>query len=198
MARRYPLAIAANDAVECAAVWPAKPAGSRVAVNSVSGGGGDRGPHGGEQRPRPLGDYALLMATYAGCVVSFATWLARSGRTVAETVRPGDLVLVSIATHKAARLVSRDRVTSVLRAPFTSPQRDAGVGEVDDTPRGSGLRLAVGQAILCPHCVGLWIATAFTAGLLVVPRLARWTSFALTAAGVADFLQIAYRRAAEL
>ena len=31
-----------------------------------------------------------------------------------------DLVLVTVATHKLSRLVAKDRITSTLRAPFTS------------------------------------------------------------------------------
>jgi hypothetical protein len=107
----------------------------------------------------------------------------------------GDLALVAVATHKAARLIAKDKVTSVLRAPFARYQDDAGAGEVDEEARGQGMRRAPGQLLVCPYCIGMWIASAFTAGLLVAPRLIRWIAVVLTALTVSDFLQIAYKKA---
>ena len=50
-----------------------------------------------------------------------------SGRWCLVSVRAAQVpgLLVSIAVHKSSRLVTRDRVTSVLRAPFTRYQKDA-------------------------------------------------------------------------
>ena len=107
---------------------------------------------------------------------SFALWLRRSGRPIPDAVSPSDLALVALATHKAARLVTRDRVTSVVRAPFTRFQDDASAAEVNETARGSGLRRAIGEALVCPYCMDLWIGGTFTAGLLVAPRPVRWVA----------------------
>ena len=144
---------------------------------------------------RPLGGYALFIATYASLCTGFVRWLVRSGRPVPEHVRAGDLALVAIATHKASRLIAKDKVTSVLRAPFTIEQSSGPAGEVDESARGRGLRRALGEALTCPFCLGLWVASALTAGLLVAPRAVRWSAFALSALGISDFLQIAYRKA---
>jgi hypothetical protein len=144
---------------------------------------------------RPLGTYAALNSIFLGLAGGFAAWLRRSGREVPDTVGAGDLALVAVATHKASRLLAKDRVTSALRAPFTRPQGDAGPAEVEEAPRGSGPRRAVGELLICPYCLGLWIASALTAGLLVMPRFVRWVSFALTALSISDLLQIAYRKA---
>lgn len=143
---------------------------------------------------RPLASYGALICTYATATTAFAAWLRSSGRRVPE-VSPGDLALVAVATHKAARLVTRDRVTSVVRAPFTTPQGDATAGEVDEAARGSGFRRAIGEMLVCPYCLDLWIASLLTGTLIVAPRLARWASFTLTAVTVADFLQVVYRKA---
>lgn len=48
---------------------------------------------------------------------------------------------------------------------------------------------------MCPYCLDLWIAAAFTAGLLVAPRATRWLAFVLSAVSGADVLQIAYKKA---
>ncbi len=120
----------------------------------------DVGPFAGHapQQERPLGGYAVLAGTFAGAAAGFTAWLRASDRELPEHVAPGDLALVAVATHKASRLVSKDRVTSVVRAPFTRFQDDAGPGEVDEAARGRGMRRAVGELLVCPYCVGMWIA----------------------------------------
>jgi uncharacterized protein DUF1360 len=144
---------------------------------------------------RPLGGYATLMGAFAASVGGFTTWMRASGRELPERVDGRDLALMTIATHKAARLLSKDRVTSSVRAPFTRLEGDAGPGEVSEAARGHGLRRAVGELIVCPYCVGLWIATFFAAGYAVVPRPTRWVATVLTAAFGSDLLQIAYKKA---
>jgi hypothetical protein len=106
-----------------------------------------------------------------------------------------DLALLTVATHKASRLIAKDRVTSTVRAPFTRFEGDAGPGEVSEAARGRGLRRAVGELLICPYCMGLWVASALTAGLIAVPRPTRWLASVLTALFGADMLQIAYKKA---
>src|SRR5215207_5867353 len=144
---------------------------------------------------RALGGYAVLMSVYATVVGAFATWLRLSGRDVAPRMETRDLALVSLATHKVARLIAKDRVTSTVRAPFTRFQEDAGPGEVSEAARGRGMRRAVGELLVCPYCLGLWVATFFTAGLIVAPRATRWVASVLTAVFGSDLLQIAYAKA---
>jgi hypothetical protein len=146
-------------------------------------------------RDQPLASYAVLISAFFGLAGAFATWVVKSGRSVPDRVEFSDLALVSVAAHKAARLVAKDRVTSVVRAPFTRYEGDPVAGEVEDAPRGRGFRRALGEMLVCPYCLGMWIAGALTAGLLVVPRFTRWIAFALTALTIADFLQIAYKKA---
>jgi hypothetical protein len=146
-------------------------------------------------RERPLGAYASMMTVFTGICAAFAAWLRRSDHELLERVAPGDLALGMVATHKAARLITRDRVTSTVRAPFTSFQGDAGHGEVDEAARGHGLRRAIGELLVCPYCLDVWIATLFLAGLIVAPRATRWIASLLTILTGADFLQLAYRKA---
>jgi Protein of unknown function (DUF1360) len=144
---------------------------------------------------RPLGGYAVTMGLYATAVGGFVAWMRASGRSLPERVAPGDLALIAVATHKASRLIAKDRVTSTVRAPFTRFEGDAGPGEVSEAARGRGLRRAFGELLVCPYCLGLWIATAFAAGLVVAPRPTRWTASVLTAVFGSDLLQIAYKKA---
>ena len=102
---------------------------------------------------------------------------------------------MTVATHKLSRTLAKDRVTSAVRAPFTRFEGDAGPGEVSEVARGRGLRRAVGELLVCPYCLGLWIAAALTAGLLVAPRATRWGASVLVALTGSDLLQIAYAKA---
>jgi hypothetical protein len=144
---------------------------------------------------RPLGGYAVLMGTFTALAAAFSAWFRASDRELPERMEARDLALVTIATHKASRLIAKDRVTSTVRAPFTRYEDDAGPGEVDESARGTGLRRAIGELIVCPYCVGMWISAAFAAGLLVAPRFTRWFAAVLSALFGADVLQIAYKKA---
>ncbi len=144
---------------------------------------------------RPLGSYGVLMGIYVTAVAGFATWLRGSQRELPERMDARDLALITVATHKAARLVARDRVTSAARAPFTRFEDDAGAGEVSEAARGRGLRRVVGELLVCPYCLGMWIASMFAAGLIVAPRPTRWLASTLTALFGSDLLQIAYKKA---
>lgn len=106
----------------------------------------------------------------------------------------GDLALITFATHKLSRLITKERVTSALRAPFTRYQGEAGPGEVEESPRGQGLRRAIGELFVCPYCIATWIASGFAAGLVVAPRATRLIAATLTAVLGSDVLQIAYKR----
>jgi hypothetical protein len=147
----------------------------------------------GEQRP--LGGYAALASLFGAAVAGVSTLARRSGRELPERVTPGDLALITCATHKASRLIAKDRVTSAVRAPFTRFEEDGGPGEVEEHARGRGLRRAVGELLICPYCLSVWIAASFAAGLVLAPRPTRWVASVLVTVLGSDFLQILYKKA---
>lgn len=140
---------------------------------------------------RPLGGYAALMGLYGLTVAAGAVGLRRRNRPLPD-VRLADVVLAGVATHKLARRVTKDSVTSPLRAPFTRYEGVAGPNELQERVRGEGLRKAVGELISCPFCISQWVATGFIFGLLTAPRATRWTASVFTSLALADFLQFAY------
>ena len=144
--------------------------------------------------PRPIGGYLAIGGAFASLTGGFAAWLIRSGREL--PVRPAsvDVVGIAVATHKLSRLIAKDRVTSPLRRPFTSFEDNAGPGEVDERARGTGLKRAIGELIVCPYCLSVWIATLLTAGLIVFPRATRWSASVLSAVFASDVLQIVYKK----
>lgn len=142
-------------------------------------------------RDRPLGGYATLMTVYGAAVTAGAMAVRRRGRPLPD-VRLADVVLTGIATHKLARRVTKDSVTSPLRAPFTRYEGVSGPAELQEGVRGQGLRKAVGELISCPFCISQWVATGFVFGLLTAPRSTRWTASVFSSLALADFLQFAY------
>ena len=70
-----------------------------------------------------------------------------------------DVALIGMATHQISRRLTKDAVTSPLRAPFTTYERSQGNAEVEEKVRGSGFRHAVGELVTCPFCLAQWIAT---------------------------------------
>jgi hypothetical protein len=147
------------------------------------------------ERERPLGWYAALISLFGGLAGAFAAWFRRSGRPLPERMEARDLALVTVAAHKASRLIAKGRVMSPARAPFTRYQEDSGPDEVSEAARGSGLRRVVGELLICPYCLSMWLAAGFTAGLLVAPRTTRWAASVLVVVFGSDVLQIAYRKA---
>jgi uncharacterized protein DUF1360 len=146
------------------------------------------------EEDRPLGGYARLMAVFLSAAGGFAAWVHHSGRELPERVGAADLALITVATHKASRLIAKDRVTSAVRAPFTQFEAEGGPAEVEEHARGSGLRRVLGELLTCPYCLSVWIATVLTAGLTVAPRPTRWVASVLTADFGSDVLQIAYKK----
>ena len=139
---------------------------------------------------RPLLPYATLAAAFN---TGLAALLWRSRRVPQVTAT--DVVLLGVATHKLSRLLTKDRVTSFLRAPFVRYQGPAGHGEVDEAPRGHGAQRAVGELLVCPYCLATWVAGGFLAGMAVSPRRTRAVASLFATVAIADGLHLAYRAA---
>jgi Protein of unknown function (DUF1360) len=141
----------------------------------------------------PLGGYATLLGAYSLAVCSFLWRVDRAGRLPS---RPhfDDIILAGVATHKLARIVTRDRATAPIRAPFTQYVASLGHGEVKETSRGRGLRRAIGDLLTCPFCTGPWIAGALFGGLSVAPRVTRFIAGLFAAVALSDALHHAYER----
>ncbi|MBB4664207.1 DUF1360 domain-containing protein [Conexibacter arvalis] len=146
---------------------------------------------------RPLVAYATLTGAFGASVGAAALANRRAGRSLPERIGVGDLLLLGVATHKLSRLIARDKVTSFARAPFTRFQEPAGHGEVEEQPRGSGLRLAIGELLVCPYCLAQWIAAGLVAGYVAAPRQTRAVATVYAAETISDFLQAGYRAAVD-
>ena len=143
-----------------------------------------------KERP-PLAGYLGLLGVYSAGVAVFAFLFRRSGRKLPQRIPAGDIALLGTATFKLSRIVTRDKVTGVVRAPFTHYEGSANASEVTEEIRATGAPKAIGELLMCPFCMSQWIATALGCLYLVAPRAARAAASVLTAVVVADGLQYA-------
>lgn len=85
---------------------------------------------------------------------------------------PVDLLILCLATFRAAQLVALDD------GPFSvfARLRKVSIGDAR-------------ELLTCPYCVGMWVAFAFTAALLTHNALVYYALAALAVAGGQAFLQ---------
>jgi hypothetical protein len=149
-----------------------------------------------EERP-PLLSYLTFMGIFGSLLGAALTIARRQGRELPERVPAGQLLLIGTASHKLSRLVAKDKVTSPLRAPFTELEGRGGPAELEERSRGTGVRKAIGELLICPFCLGLWVIAGFSVGLLFAPRVTRFVASLFAALTISDFLQVAYKAAEE-
>jgi hypothetical protein len=141
---------------------------------------------------RPLAAYGLLTVIFGA---AFAGGAAALHDRLPERPSAADVALAGVATYKISRLIAKDRVTSVLRAPFTRYEGESGPSEVSESPRGRGLRLALGELLVCPYCLGQWVAGAIALGQVGAPRTTRFVAGTFAAYALADARQMAHSEA---
>lgn len=141
---------------------------------------------------RPLGGYAGLLASYTGLVGGLVALGRSKGVRVPERLALADQVLLGVAAFRASRLVTKDSVTAVVRAPFTRFKEPGGPGEVQGEVVGTGPRHAVGELLSCPFCMSVWLATIGTFAMVSFPRQTRLVCSVLGVSATSDALQFAY------
>jgi hypothetical protein len=140
------------------------------------------------ERP-PYKAYAAIVATFGGLLTAAGV----AGRVLdrnpaCQTAL--DYLVLSAATFKAARTLSRDEVTSFLREPFVKGVAHTGD---DEEPVESGdLGQAIGELVTCTRCVGTWAAAGLAATQILAPRFGRLLTWSLAAAAANDFLQTSF------
>jgi hypothetical protein len=154
----------------------------------------ERYNHGHE---RPLAGYGVVDGVYLATVTAVGLVARRMGKRAPElSVR--DIAVFGIATHRMARTITKDSVTSPLRMPFTRYEGRGGPGELQEkVVARQPVARAVGELVTCPFCMAQWVATGFVAGAVFAPRLSRLVAAAFASVAVADFLHFAYARASD-
>jgi hypothetical protein len=141
--------------------------------------------------PRPLRGYAVLLGTYSlGATLAIA--LLRDRKSQVRRLDFRTLLFLAIATQHLSRLIAKDAITSVVRAPFTRFVEATGEGEVNEEVIGVGLRHAIGELITCPFCISQWVAAALLASTLAAPNFTSALTTVCTLSRTNDCLQLAY------
>ena len=95
---------------------------------------------------RPLGGYVGAMAAYATVVATLAAVTRITRRELPDGLAVKDVLLSAVATHKLSRLITKDPVTSPLRAPFTVYQGTEGPAELKEDARDTARRRSSGNS----------------------------------------------------
>jgi len=149
----------------------------------------------------PLRTYGAMLATYGAVLTSATVALARRGR-LPERLPWADLALAAVASNVLSRRITKDKVTRVVRAPFTEPDGAGAPGELNEVVKAEeGPRRALGELLSCPFCLSQWTATAMVLGLVVSPKPTRLVASVLAVSGASDQLHhlraILHRAAAD-
>ena len=140
------------------------------------------------ERP-PYEAYAVIVGAFGGLLAT-AGLVGRALRRDPQCQSAFDFALLSLASFKAARTLSRDQVTSFLREPFVESRAGAAA---DEEPVQSGdIEQAIGELVTCTRCIGTWAAAGLAATQIIAPRFGRLVTLSLGAAAVNDFLQAGF------
>ncbi len=146
----------------------------------------------GYGREHQLGPYAALFATYAAVTgVGVISGVRRRG-----IPRPtlSDGALLAVAAFKLSRLITKDKVTGFARAPFTEFVEQGDGAEVNEAPRGDGLRYAIGELLTCPFCFNHWAAAALGIAWQHAHNATRDFSALLATSAAADVMHVAWTK----
>ena len=143
-----------------------------------------RVPDGVGQDERTLAVYAALTVSFLGALGGFVA--TRRGR-LPERLSWDDVARITLTTYKVSRIVSRDEVTSFVRAPLTTDEEAT-------EPKERGVAGAFGNLLTCPYCVGLWVAATASVSQALAPRPTRFLTSVFCAHALADFLHAGFVR----
>ena len=141
----------------------------------------------------PLTTYAAMIATYGAVLSAAVVALARRGK-LPDRIPWSDLALAAAASNVLSRRITKDKITRVVRAPFTEVEGAGAPGEVNEVVKAeSGPKRAVGELLACPFCLSQWTSTAMVLALVVAPKPSRLVASVLAVSGASD--QLHYVRA---
>lgn len=129
-------------------------------------------------------DYGKLNAIY---LVLLAGVAAAARRPAAEPVAGRELLPMGAATFALSKALSKEKVGTFVREPFVEHSAENG-----RTPRGRGMRAAIGELLTCSRCVGAWSAAAMVGLRVVSPSAGRTVAAVLTASAMNDTMQAGF------
>lgn len=139
----------------------------------------------GGGREMPLQGYSLLLGLFTS---AFALGLVATKNKESKKLSLSEFGLLALATHKISRIITKDWVTSPLRANFTRYEKSLGAGELKESSRGAEMQKAVGDLLTCPYCIGPWVASLLYFSKISAPKTSRVVTEIFAAVALSDFL----------
>ncbi|MFU8802749.1 MAG: DUF1360 domain-containing protein [Bradymonadaceae bacterium] len=143
----------------------------------------------------PMKGYGILLGLFGVSFMTLMGW-ARRRKMFVEEIDVADLIVLGVGSHKLARIITKDRITTVLRQPFTVYEGTEGAlpAEVTEHVRRDGgeFRAAVGELLTCPYCASTWSTTALFGTYLSDRKLGRTIGMFFSLIAVADIAQKIY------
>jgi hypothetical protein len=137
-----------------------------------------------DTRPTSATDYAALSAGW-GALMGAVLLAARDKGD--EPLQAAEILPIGLATFAVSKLIAKEKVDAWVREPFVE-EHDGG----ERTPKGTGMRYAVGELLTCTRCVGVWSAMGLVALRVTRPREARIVNAVFGASAVNDSAQAAF------
>ena len=141
---------------------------------------------------RPLPGYLALTVGYSAMTGVLLTAARRRAGADQPRLDGQDLALTAVSTYRLSRLLTKDAISSPLRAPLTRFGGAGLPGEVNDevAPQVEGRPVlhAAAELATCPFCIGQWVATTLVAGHVLAPGTTRLVTGILTATAGAEVL----------
>jgi hypothetical protein len=100
-----------------------------------------------------------------------------------------ELPVLGLATFSVAKALSKERIGWWIREPLVDEPEP---GAPDRTPKGRGMRRALGELVTCSRCLGTWSSLGLVGVRVVRPREGRVVATVLAAAALNDFLQAGF------
>jgi hypothetical protein len=132
-----------------------------------------------ERTPTEPADYAALSVLYGALLAG--TVVSARGRA---PIPSAELPALAAASFRLSKLLVNEKVESWVRRPF--------VDEENRRPKGSRLRYAVGELLLCTRCAGAWSSLGLVALRLHAPAAGRTVSAVLATSAGNDLLGAAF------
>ena len=133
------------------------------------------------ETPTEPANYAAISLTY-GALLGALAYAARDEAPIER----GDLVPLAAATFALSKLIGKEKVETWVRQPFVHETPEG------KTPKGTGMRYAVGELISCTRCLGAWSALGLVGLRMAAPETGRTVTSVLAASAGNDFLQSAF------
>ncbi len=137
-----------------------------------------------DTRPTSPTDYAALSAGWGAL---FGAVLLAARDKGEEPLHAAEVLPIGLATFAVSKLVAKEKVDAWVREPFVEEHAGGPA-----TPKGTGMRYAVGELLTCTRCVGVWSALGLVALRVTRPREARIVNAVFGASAVNDSAQAAF------